>query len=516
MTILQEHLGYNGAQCVKSLSEFSSPSIPKTGHGLYIMVPYNTPRSKVPSTDDMAFECEVVTDMWLERCLDARALVPPETHVASTPFPKFPLPGMISPTFNHYRALNLIASGFAGMRICSTGFARIDLLHLSKLVNLMGASYEEYLTHNASVLICNDPQTASREKLRHTSEWGVPAVSADWFWISVQSGQKKSFEPYIVRRQVSQHSGSMEKPGDGFTSERSSDKNSGQGGERLSDIAAQPANKGRTEKSISNKTGKSQVVPIIGDGFSNEEANIPPKPTVLESRSGSPAPESDKVQTKESPPKDLEQDQSASSAGPSALDTALKGLLQQAQAAKSRQQTESTTTNDDGSYPARRKRKPLLGRATSHSSNRKLESTRPVSRASSIDTLNDDGLGSAVESGDPTRDNSLSRTNSRVEQNTESLSSIFSGGKFDFTAERTLAPIDNEDEENQAPQMTQLDYEDPDAAAMRAEFLRDAGKLVEKAKKPDPAVIGEIKELEDTGWGSGRRTRKQPVKQDDD
>jgi DNA replication regulator DPB11 len=51
---------------------------------------------------------------------------------------------------------------------------------------------------------------------------------------------------------------------------------------------------------------------------------------------------------------------------------------------------------------------------------------------------------------------------------------------------------------------------------MRAEFLRDAGKLVDKATKPDPAVIGEIRELEDTGWGSGRRTRKQPAKKDDE
>ncbi|CAI7582023.1 unnamed protein product [Penicillium pancosmium] len=486
MTILKEHLGYNGAQCVKSLSEFSSPTIPKTGHGLYIMVPYNTPRSNIPSTDDMAFECEVVTDMWLERCLDARALVPPETHVASTPFPKFPLPG----------------------------FARIDLLHLSKLVTLMGATYEEYLTHRASVLICNDPQTASRDKLRHTSEWGVPAVSGDWFWISVQSGQKKSFEPYLVQRQVSQQQGSMEKPGDGFTSENSSDKTSGQGRKRPSSLSAQPLE--RTERSVPNKTGKSQTLPIVGDGFSKEEADIPPKPTIPESRSGSPAQGSDNPDPKESSTKNPEQDQSAASAGPSALDSALKGLLQQAQAAKSRQQSESSSTNDDGSYPARRKRKPLLGRAPSHSSNRKLEITRPVSRASSIDTLNDDGLGSAIESGDPTRENSLSRTTSRVEQNTESLSSIFSGGKFDFTAEKTLAPIDNEDEENQAPQMTQLDYEDPDAAAMRAEFLRDAGKLVEKAKKPDPVAIGEIRELEDTGWGSGRRTRKQPAKKDDD
>lgn len=28
--------------------------------------------------------------------------------------------------------------GFQGLKICSTGFVRIDLLHLSKLVNLVG------------------------------------------------------------------------------------------------------------------------------------------------------------------------------------------------------------------------------------------------------------------------------------------------------------------------------------------------------------------------------------------
>lgn len=91
--VLREHLTYNGARLVDSLTDFSRPSIPKTGHGLFIMVPYQTPRSKIPSTDDMAFECEVVTEMWLERCIDARAFVPPESHVASTPFPDFPLPG---------------------------------------------------------------------------------------------------------------------------------------------------------------------------------------------------------------------------------------------------------------------------------------------------------------------------------------------------------------------------------------------------------------------------------------
>lgn len=93
MDVLRHHLTFNGAHIVGSLGEFASADIPKTGHGLYIIVPYKLPRSEVPSTDDMAFECEVVTDMWLERCLDSKTLVPPESHVTSTPLPRFPIPG---------------------------------------------------------------------------------------------------------------------------------------------------------------------------------------------------------------------------------------------------------------------------------------------------------------------------------------------------------------------------------------------------------------------------------------
>ncbi|KAI2789961.1 hypothetical protein POX_d05462 [Penicillium oxalicum] len=483
--VLRHHLEYNAAQCVGSLSELASPSIPKTGQGLYVMVPYKTPRSDIPPTDDMAFECEIVTDMWLERCLDARTLVPPESHVASTPFPKFPIPG------------------FAGMRICSTGFTRIDLLHLSKLVDLMGARYDEYLTPKASVLICNDPQTASSDKLRHTSEWGVPAVSADWFWISVKAGQKKSFEPYIVRKGVSQHPSSD----GGLNADSASGKQfrqlSAKASSRIPTTNQDAPVKQPVEKSLHDGNSASRLM-IPGDGFVDEKSAEHPQASVAESRS--PSPDRSKATTlSEDPPEPLK------AAGPSALDSALKGLLQQAQAAKTRRQSESMTT-DEGSHPLRRKRKPLLGRAPSHSSHRAAELSHAPSRASSIDTLNDDGLGSVLESAGNTRENSFSRTNSRHEQ---SLSSIFSGAKFDFLAHPAGESVAHEDEENQQPQMTQLDYEDPDAKAMRAEFLRNAGKLADKATDADSEMLlGQVRELEDVGWGHGRRTRKQPPKED--
>ena len=447
------------------------------------MVPYKTPRSDIPATDDLAFECEIVTDMWLERCLDARALVPPEIHVASTPFPKFPIPG------------------FSGMRICSTGFVRIDLLHLSKLVDLMGASYDEYLTPKASVLICNDPQTASHDKLRHTSEWGVPAVSADWFWISIQTGQKKPFEPYIVRRSLSQSTSSGGKLSGVSVNGKQIHPPPEKSRECPSKIPKEVVTEFRTKRALPEKGNNSRAISGAGDGFADDEPADQPQASVAESRSPSPDRNTGLAPAEQSTtqPKPT---------APSALDSALKGLLEQAQAAKSRRQSESMTT-EDSSYPQRRKRKPLLGRATSHSSNRAAEITRVPSRASSIDTLNDDGLGSALDSADP-GETSISRTNSRNEQ---SLSSMFSGAKFDFLADRS----DNEDEENQEPPMTQLGYEDPDAAAMRVEFLRNAGKLAGHPKKADSdMLLGEVRELEDVGWGHGRRTRKHVPKPTDE
>lgn len=399
------------------------------------------------------------------------------------------------------------------MRICSTGFARIDLLHLSKLVVLMGASYDEYLTSKASVLVCNDPQTASHEKLRHASEWGIPAVSADWFWISIQAGQKKAFEPYVVRRQPSQPNSAKETSRHALANAKMQYLQGDKTYEETFRPSAASSKEKSLEKRLPGTKENDRMMPIIGDGFSNEEkANNAPKPSVPESRSPSPETSANQPASEEVSGQP-EQAQAAPSTGTSALDTALKGLLQQAQAAKSRQKSENSNSNADGGYPSRRKRKPLLGRAPSHPTAHATENTGTISRASSIDTLNDDGLGSALESAQPTRDNSLSRTNSR---NDPSLSSMFSGKKFDFLSEKLPGHFEDEDEENREPQMTQLDYEDPDAAAMRAEFLRDAGKLVGKAKNPDDGLIlGQVRELEDIGWGSGRRTRKQPPKLDD-
>ncbi|THC88890.1 hypothetical protein EYZ11_011659 [Aspergillus tanneri] len=441
--VLRHHLSFNGAQLVGSLSEFSRPEIPKRGNGLYIIVPHKTSQDQIPSTDDLAFECEVVTDMWLERCLDAKALISPESHVANTPVRNFPI------------------EGFREIKVCSTGFSRIDLLHLSKLVDLIGASYNEYLTSSASVLVCNDSATVNQDKLRHTYEWGVPAVTANWLWDSIRSGQKQSFEPYHIRKPTSQSSRDLEM----LTGSR-------------------PEKRPLESITDSNKVAEPHIETQRTDP-SQQRTETTRGDTLRKSKtdaSHSPTPASRPQSKNPSPTKNHNQNTSHS------IDlSVVGGFLKQAREATSRP---ASDPSEHDSQNRLRKRKPLLGRAPSHSSVRGLEHyQKDFSRASSIDTLNEDGCGSIIES-----------------INNDRIPSLANSGRFEVAEDEQYRFQD--ENEPQSPPMTQLNYEDPDALAMREKFLRHAGKLTDKKPSTDQSQdIGEIKDLENAGWGTGRRTR---------
>ncbi|PYI00678.1 subunit of DNA polymerase II [Aspergillus sclerotiicarbonarius CBS 121057] len=431
--VLRDHLAFNGAQLVGSMSEFSRPDIPKRGHGLYTIVPYKLPRAQVPSTDDLAFECEIVTDMWLERCLDAKTLVPPESHTANTPVPSFPI------------------KGFAGMKVCSTGFSRIDLLHLSKLVNLIGATYHEYLTPNASILVCNGSGSVNPDKLRHTQEWGVPAVSADWLWSSIRSEQKQPVDPYLIQKPPTQSGKSLE-PRAGSRPEQQ---------QQPPDSNEHPTHSRPRHE--------------------HEQPKPPPQPSPTKNPKPSP------TITTSSPLKRKTSDQqpSTTSTAQSALTQAVNGLLKHAPA----------SGPDDRDRHRPRARRPLLGRAPSSLDHPKHFS---FSRASSIDTLNEDGCGSALDS--IPNSNSNTTTDPRIP-------SLSHSSRYEYHyPEHSIHP--DEDEENDAPAMTQLDYEDPDAVAMREKFLHQAGKIVEKKKSTDLVAEGRlVPGLDSATWSTGRRTR---------
>ena len=86
----------------------------------FMVVPHDKPLDVLKRGTSPTGAYTLVTEWWIERCLHRKRLVDPEQDVTSTPFASFPIPG------------------FQGLTICSTAFSGVDLLHVSKLVKLMG------------------------------------------------------------------------------------------------------------------------------------------------------------------------------------------------------------------------------------------------------------------------------------------------------------------------------------------------------------------------------------------
>ncbi|EED22877.1 BRCT domain protein [Talaromyces stipitatus ATCC 10500] len=495
--VLRHHLVVNGANLVQHLSDFSSHNIPKNGKCLYIISSYKIPRSEVPSTDDKGFSCEQVTDMWLERCLDANSLVSPEIHVMSTPFPHMPL------------------KGFEGLKICSTGFAGIDLLHISKMVSVMGAQYEEYLTPNVSVLISNDSRAANTEKIRHALGWGIPVVSADWLWISVQSGKMKVFEPYMLHKSTTQtkeirHEQSKAVP------ERSGIKH-----ELFSSCSEANANSHVRQTSASAFELNDSACGEIHETLKPSVSNIKMESMSSVSR---PPTEGGDNKASQTPVKTVSDDNSVPQSNRSSenLESSMNRFLKKA---RELTRARSILGGENGS----RRRRPNLGRRNSSSSS-KMEFKRTDSHVSvsSIDTLNEDGYGSAV-SADTDVNNQLT---ARLSRNLtgQSLSSLLSSSKFTRYLDSPIPENDESlDEENGTPAMTQLNYEDPNAMAAREEIMRLARRgnvneahvteiLKQKEAIQPQAVVDEFPQVIDHQGGrmTARRTRRSAGKQQEE
>ncbi|KAF3400291.1 S-M checkpoint control protein rad4 [Talaromyces pinophilus] len=489
--ILRHHLGVNGANVVQHLNDFSSSNIPKHGNGLYIISSYKTPRSEVPSTDDKGFSCELVTDMWLERCLDANAFISPETHVTSTPFPHMPL------------------NGFEGLKICSTGFAGIDLLHISKMVAVMGAKYEEYLTPNVSVLISNDSQTANTEKIRHALEWEIPVVSADWLWISVQSGKRKAFDPYVLHKTSQKKEAKHEQSKCAQDSSEITHKSS------LSQSGANADSRTRqTSFAASEKDD-----PVAGEALSAKPSVSDRQKDSVSSASQLLTEESDikdKRQTEKAPP----EDSGTSVHSHRSFENIESSMNRFLKKARELTRARSTLGSENGT-----RRRPNLGRTNSSSSRNEFKRTDSRISVSSIDTMNEDGYGSAV-SADTDANNPLTAKLSR-NLTGQSLSSLLSSSKFTRYIDSPIPENDElPDDENGTPAMTQLNYEDPNAMAAREEIMRLARRgnvdeahvteiLKQKQAMQPQAVVDEFPQLVDKQGGrmTARRTRRSAGKQ---
>ncbi|KAH8725804.1 hypothetical protein GQ44DRAFT_739308 [Phaeosphaeriaceae sp. PMI808] len=122
----------------------------------------------------------IVTNWWVERCLYGKRLVDPADDILSRPFD------------NHS------ITGFSGLIINSTAFVGIELLHVTKVVASMGATYDEQLSAKTSVLVCKNREP-NEQKLKFATDRHIPAVHATWLWECLRTGQIQPYGKYQLQ-----------------------------------------------------------------------------------------------------------------------------------------------------------------------------------------------------------------------------------------------------------------------------------------------------------------------------
>lgn len=470
-----------------------------------LLIPHDISIDQLPITTVSMHHPVLVTDMWIERCLHRKQYINPEVNLTNKPFRRFPIPG------------------FDQLVICSTGFEDVDLLHMSKAVKLMGATYDEEFSPKASVLICNKV-VPGHEKLRHAQHWSVRAVAAEWLWDCIRFGELKDMQSYLVQPwSAKSHSESDEtqKQSRNLVDSKiinepntCKDKSSDRTGGSLAHVTHSIEHRARNAADIEKSAAED---PTKRNSIKNRRQPIPDSSTTIPPPNLSNSNALREITPNSSPPKpSISPFKPPPSSDPSAkppsqapaLSSAINALLAQHQNARtSKPENNATTIQHQARPPVRRKRQ-LFGRAPSNASN--------LSRASSVDTVNTDGVGTPVEL---TRSASMASINNHHHNQSNnnpihpihrkpSISTTTDSLLFDTTSpDEQEAAAHNENQEQQL-QMTQLGYQDPDALAWREKVERKlgsfGGKEGEGEGRRKVKEIGRVKDL----MGKGRRTRQ--------
>jgi DNA replication regulator DPB11 len=459
--------------------------------------------------------------------------------------------------------------GFERLTINSTGVGDIDLLHVSKAIRLLGARYDQVLKPGISVLLCN-PSKAGEEKLRHAHEWHIPAVSIDWLWACIRRGQIQPFHEYLLKKgQSSDKRNSVlnavapagrPKLTRTISQEQLADNASrSKPVQSAMDITRQKPLSKANESNHASKPQKSKLAP--GEGFaksprhngdgskSHKSEGVPLNPPAamkqhqpkkngefeaedVEMDLNLQEPQAEQATSPRKarlfrqfdgervvPSRDQDDTPSAPEATSTGKTTylppraeSIHGAIQELLGKSKAKNTTPVAPNGDS------KKKRLLGRALSNMSNSSREGTNVrASRASSIDSINTEGLGSVILD-----ETCQSRRNSSSLGRRGSFTGrapVHERGIHESALELGDAALYREqyqEEREEAPQMTQLGYDNPDEAVALRELLAErrrkrTRKGQEDVKARDAKDGKRIKDdvlMEAASWGVGRRTRQ--------
>lgn len=488
--VVEGHLRSRGAEIV------DLPSLSGSAEEVFIVVPHTMSAGRVRDCLNAAFHYIMVTELWIERCIFGKAYHEPTAHVTSQPLPVIPVPG------------------FENMKIASTGVHGLDLGHMSKMINLMGATYAENFDPQASLLLSSTKPT--EEKLQHARLWEKPVLKVDWLWDSLRHGTSLPLESYLVQKvypsQRPRSNSRTRKLDDGPEESLSERKNVSASGShpqspKEPDLSRWKRSTEPDKERHSSKTqhfsrgmkfepnifpdedgprmdnldsakldGAISSSPTRADLPSDTSPTIskPPRLPPLQQitpNSSPPKPppamtndKSQSIESKRSTPassrslQSLSTKQSRNQENNNLEPTMCELLAMHKSKSSHRPTSKSGEPKAEQRSSPRRRRRQLLGRATSNMSAHNSDHQNNLSRASSVGSLNTDGVGTPLSSSFP-----LSRTKSKDDTTT-------SGVVYD--AEHVEEMRKQQQDEEEKLQMTQLGYEDPDVKVARERVAR--------------------------------------------
>lgn len=85
---------------------------------------------------------------------------------------------------------------FSNVNISISGFDGVELMHIEKLISMLGARYKPVFGEKTgSVLVAASPHA---RKVRNAQKWMIPVVSIDWLWDSAVASKIMEVDRYIV------------------------------------------------------------------------------------------------------------------------------------------------------------------------------------------------------------------------------------------------------------------------------------------------------------------------------
>ncbi|EPY50801.1 BRCT domain-containing protein Rad4 [Schizosaccharomyces cryophilus OY26] len=152
----------------------------------FVVVPHHLPIEEIPT-----FPVPTITEWWVERCLFFKKVLPVDEHVLSKPFYR--------PYFNHE---------FVGISIHLSGFKGVESSHLKKALVLCGATVDNFLGVQRSVLLINTNEPFSmktRYKIQHATGWNVRVLGISWLWHIYRTGKfTEDISPWAIDKKENQ------------------------------------------------------------------------------------------------------------------------------------------------------------------------------------------------------------------------------------------------------------------------------------------------------------------------